>query len=135
MKVLLIGATGNLGIRLIPALLTHGHQVVAFVRSAKKLSTLLPAEVYKQVAVVEGSATNSTSLRNVILNAKCDAVVNTAGVAALPPWGHSDLPEIFKSVLEGVTKASEERKRPLRVWFLAGQGLLHYPGTETMLSS
>ncbi|PVH98119.1 NAD(P)-binding protein [Periconia macrospinosa] len=135
MKVLLIGATGNLGIRLIPALLTYGHDVVAFVRSPKKLASLLPKDIYQRIIVVEGSATNSASICNVILNAQCDAVVNTAGLAALPPWGHSDLPQIFKSVLDGVRKASEERKQPLRVWFLAGQGILHFPGTETMLSS
>ncbi|CAI6285903.1 unnamed protein product [Periconia digitata] len=135
MKVLLIGATGNVGIRLVPALLTHNHSVVAFVRSAKKLKDLLPADIYKRIVVVEGSATDSKSIRNVILNAQCDAVVNTAGVAALPPWGKSELPAIFKAVLEGVRSASEERKTALRVWFLAGQGVLVYPGTETMLSS
>ena len=135
MKVLLIGATGNLGLRLVAALLTHGHSVVAYVRSSSKLESLLPASVYQQIAVVEGDAKNSTSIKKAILNSGCDAVVNTAGLAALPPWARSDLPAIFRAVLDGVREAGSERRKPLRVWFLAGLGVLFLPGTESMLSN
>lgn len=135
MKILLIGATGNLGIRLVAALLTHGHTVVAFVRSSKKLESLLPASIYHQITVIQGSATDSISIKKAILNTSCDAVVNTAGLAALPPWGKSDLPTIFHAVLDAVQEAGSERKKPLRAWFLAGTGVLHYPGSESMLSN
>ncbi|ORY15639.1 hypothetical protein BCR34DRAFT_477749 [Clohesyomyces aquaticus] len=135
MKVLLVGATGNLGIRLVPALLTHGHSVVAFVRSSEKLESLLPQSVYRQVAVVEGNATDSAAIKKAILDTSCDAVVNTAGLAALPPWGKSDLPNIFRAVLDGVSEAGTERERPLRAWFLGGLGVLHFPGSESMLSN
>ena len=135
MKVLLIGATGNLGLRLTAALLTHGHNVVAFVRSSQKLESLLPASVFQQITIVQGSATDSGAVKKAILDANCDAVVNTAGVAALPPWGKSDLPAIFRSVLEAVKEAGAERKKPLRTWFMAGLGILYYPGSETMLSN
>jgi nucleoside-diphosphate-sugar epimerase len=135
MKVLLVGATGNLGIRLVPALLTHGHSVVAYVRSSNKLESLLPLSVQRQITVIEGNATDSASIKNAILDTSCDAVVNTAGVAALAPWKKSDLPVIFRAVLNGVRDAGSERKKPLRAWFLAGMGVLYYPGTETMLSN
>jgi hypothetical protein len=135
MKVLLIGATGNLGLRLIAALLTHGHIVVAFVRSTSKLESLVPASVYQQISVVGGDAKDPASIKRAILENSCDAVVNTAGVAALPPWGNSDLPAIFRAVLDGVREAGFKRKNPLRTWFLAGLGVLYYPGTESMLSS
>jgi hypothetical protein len=134
MKVLLIGATGNLGLRLIAALLTHGHIVVAFVRSAKKLESLILTSVFRQIKVVQGYATDSVSIKNAILDEGCDAVVNTAGLAALPPWGNGDLPEIFRGILDGIKGAALEGKRPLRVWFLAGMGVLQYPGSEGMLS-
>jgi nucleoside-diphosphate-sugar epimerase len=134
MKVLLIGATGNLGIRLVAALLTHGHSVVAFVRSSSKLESLLPASVFSQIAVVEGNATDSASIKRAILDTGCEAVVNTAGVAALPPWGKSELPVIFHAVLDAVREAGSERKKSLRTWFLAGQGVLYYPGSDSMLS-
>jgi nucleoside-diphosphate-sugar epimerase len=134
MRVLLLGATGNLGSRLVPALLTHGHSVVAYVRSASKLETLLPATVYEQVTVVQGDAKSSQSIKKAILDHKCDAVVSTAGVAALAPWAKSDLPEIFRAVLDAAREAGRERQHPLRVWFLGGQGVLYYPGTQSMLS-
>lgn len=135
MKVLLIGATGNLGLRLVPALLTHGHSVVAFVRSSKKLESSLPSSVYRQITVVQGDAKDPVSIKRAILDAGCDAVVNTAGVAAIPPWGRSELPAIFRAVLDSVREAGMERGRPLRAWFLAGLGVLYYPGSESMLSN
>lgn len=135
MKVLVIGATGSLGIRLVAALLTHGHSVVAFVRSSNKLESLLPTSVYRQIAVIQGDATDRVSIKGAILDANCDAVVNTAGLAALPPWGKSELPAIFHAVLDAVREAGLDRKKPLRTWFLAGLGVLYYPGSESMLSN
>jgi nucleoside-diphosphate-sugar epimerase len=135
MKVLLIGATGNLGIRLVAALLTHSHSVVAFVRSSNKLESLLPTSVYRQIEVVQGDAMDSVSIKTAILDASCDAVVNSAGLAALPPWGESELPAIFHAVLDAVQEAGLDRKKPLRTWFLAGMGVLYYPGSESMLSN
>ncbi len=134
MKVLVIGATGNMGLRLVAALLTHGHNVVAFVRSSTKLESLLPTSVYRQITVVQGDATDAASIKKAILDASCDAVVNTAGLAALPPWGKSELPAIFRSVLDGIRQASRERAKPLRVWFMGGFGVLTYPGSDSMLS-
>lgn len=135
MKVLLIGATGNLGLRLVPALLTHNHTVVAYVRSSAKLRSLLPDSTFEQISVSEGDAKDSTAIQNAILHSRCDAVVNTAGVAAMAPWASSDLPEIFAAVLKGIRDASEAKGSPLRAWFLGGLSVLHYPGTETMLSN
>lgn len=134
MKVLVLGATGSLGSRLIPALLTHSHDVVAFVRSSSKLEALLPKAVYQRITVVQGDAKSPASVRSAISDTGVDAVVSAAGLAALPPWGKSDLPEIFRAVLEGVREASQARGSPLRTWFLGGTSVLCYPGTETMLS-
>jgi len=134
MHVLLLGATGNLGIRLIPALLTHNHTITAYVRSSSKLSNLLPSSIYERLNAIQGDATDSQAIKRAILDSRCDAVINTAGVAALAPWGKSDLPVIFRAVVEAVRQASEERKKPLRLWVLGGQGVLFYPGTKSPLS-
>ncbi|PSN70693.1 hypothetical protein BS50DRAFT_597943 [Corynespora cassiicola Philippines] len=129
MKVLLIGATGNLGLRLIAALLTHHHTVTAFVRSRSKLESLLPPNIFSQIsAVVEGSAEDKDLVKKAVLEHGCEAVVNTAGLAAMPPWGKSDLPEIFKAVVSGVVEAGRERGKPLRMWVLGGMGVLDFPG-------
>jgi putative NADH-flavin reductase len=134
MKVLLIGATGNVGLRLVAALLTHGHSVVTYVRSAQKLESLLPASVHRQLSVVEGNAYDSNAIKNAILDNQCEAVINSAGLAAVLPWGKTDLPQIFAAVLEGVRQASVERKKPLRLWVLGGLGVLQFPGANSMLS-
>lgn len=135
MKVLLIGATGNFGLRLIPALLAHGHHVVAFVRSPSKLESLLPDSLHRQISVVQGSAIDSEAIKNAILDNNCNAVINTAGLAAVAPWNHTDLPVIFRSVVKAVKEAGEKKGAPLRAWFLGGQGVLNYPGTQDMLSN
>jgi nucleoside-diphosphate-sugar epimerase len=135
MKVLLIGATGNLGARLVPALLTHGHRVVAFVRSSSRLESILPPTVLQQIKTVEGDATDSSAVKRAILENECDAVVSAAGVAAMALWGRSELPKIFKSILSGVVDAGAERGTPLRVWFMGGMSVLYFPGTESMLSN
>ncbi|KIV85770.1 hypothetical protein PV11_01429 [Exophiala sideris] len=134
MKVLVLGATGNLGSRLVPALLNHGHSVVAYVRSSSKLESLLSEPIYRQIAVVQGDAKDSAAIKKAILDSGADAVINTAGMAALPPWGKSDLPEIFRAVVQGVQEAGEERNKPLRTWFLGGLGVMTFPGTELMFS-
>jgi nucleoside-diphosphate-sugar epimerase len=85
MKVLLIGATGNVGIRLVPALLSHVHIVIADVRSPPKLASLLPPFIHSQITVIKGSATDSTAIKEAIQECACEAVINAAGVAALAP--------------------------------------------------
>ncbi|KAF2166992.1 hypothetical protein M409DRAFT_66107 [Zasmidium cellare ATCC 36951] len=135
MKVLLLGATGNLGSRILPALLTHGHTVVAYVRSAQKLQSLLPESVFRQITTIKGDATDVNAIKTAILDSKCDAIVTAAGVAAMAPWAKSDLPKIFQAILQAVRQAGEERGQPLRFWCLGGTGVLYYPGTQSMLSS
>ncbi|KAM0722336.1 hypothetical protein Q7P37_001777 [Cladosporium fusiforme] len=103
-------------------------------RSSSKLESLLPVDVSRRIEVIQGNAKHSDEIRKAIVDTKCDAVINTAGVAALAPWGKSDLPEIFRAVYEAVKNGSD-RKTPLRVWFLGGLGVLYYPDTESMLSN
>ncbi|KAK9366159.1 hypothetical protein V1509DRAFT_301479 [Lipomyces kononenkoae] len=132
MKVLILGATGNLGIRLIPALLSRNLSVIAFVRSSSKLSSLLPPAIFKQITVVEGDAKYVDSVKSAIVDHDCDAVVNTAGVAALMPWNSSDLPEIVGTVVKAAKEVHQLRQKPLRVWILGGMGLMDVPGTNSM---
>jgi nucleoside-diphosphate-sugar epimerase len=135
MKVLLIGATGNVGLRLVAALLTHNHKVTVYVRSSHKLESLLPTSIFSRLTVVEGDATDSTAIQRAILDKNCEGVVNSAGVAAVAPWASTTLPEIFRAVVKAVVAAGEERGKPLRAWFMGGLGVLCFPGTEAMLSN
>jgi len=103
-----------LGIRLVAALLTHRHDVIAFLRSANKVVAVLPASVYRQINIVEGDAKHFILHQERYLRGRwlCDAVLNAAGLAALPPWGNSELPAISQSVLNGVREAGLDRKKP-----------------------
>ncbi|KAK5163164.1 uncharacterized protein LTR77_010948 [Saxophila tyrrhenica] len=130
MRVLLLGATGNVGSRLLPSLVAHGHSVIVYVRNPSKLPS--PASACAS-AVVTGSATDSAAVESAILSHECDAVINAAGVA--PVWGESgELPTIFAAVADAVEKVQERRGgAPLRVWFLSGFGILDHPAGRMMI--
>ncbi|EME87087.1 uncharacterized protein MYCFIDRAFT_187035 [Pseudocercospora fijiensis CIRAD86] len=116
MRVLLLGATGNVGSRLLPALKAHGHEAVLFVRSPEKLSREAKAHT---TTIVQGSATDRDAIKTAILSNDCDAVVNAAGLA--PMLGQSgDLPTIFAAVMQATIEAGDQRGRPLRCWFMSG---------------
>ena len=65
--------------------------------------------------------------------ATTDAIVNTAGHAAMAPWGKSDLPAIVDAIIKAAIDIGEERKYPLRVWFLGGQGIMDIPTKNQMI--
>ena len=135
MKVLVVGATGNVGIRLVPALLTHKLEVVAYIRSTSKLQSLLPSAIFSQLTVVEGDAESSATIKKAILDHGCDAVVNTAGLASMFPWQSSRLTQIVEAVVKGARDAQAERagKQPLRCWFMGGFGVLNVPGKNALI--
>jgi nucleoside-diphosphate-sugar epimerase len=124
MRVLLLGATGSLGSRILSALIKRGHTVSVFVRNPSKLAP----SVHDQLSSIErGDATKSAEIKEAAIRTKCDAIVNSAGLASVSPWGRSDLPEIVEAVLRAAQEIGRERGHPLRVWLLAGQGLLDIP--------
>jgi nucleoside-diphosphate-sugar epimerase len=138
MKVLLLGITGNVGSRLAPALISHGHSVVAYVRQGSR-SKINPALAAQLSAVVEGEGTDSEAIKTVVLDHDCSAAVNCAGVASLSPWSKpSQLTAIFAAVIKGVAAARQYRGKsspPIRVWMLSGQGMLDYPPNPKKLIS
>jgi putative NADH-flavin reductase len=119
MKLLLLGVTGNVGSRALPALIKHGHTVVAYVRSPDKITTAV-RKVLDEVVI--GSATDTTALKRAILNHRCDGVFHAAGVAQ--QWGHSKTGEynkIFSAVITAIVEARKERGGPaIRAWLMSG---------------
>jgi nucleoside-diphosphate-sugar epimerase len=126
MRVLLLGITGRVGSRLLPALLAHDHTVVAYVRNRHKISH----EVLKRAnTVVEGCATNPSTIKDAILSNQCDAVVNAAGRASIL-GSKGDFAHIFAAVAQAARDAQRERSgEPLRCWFLSGWPILDSPKT------
>lgn len=134
-SVLLLGATGNLGLRLIPALLSHNHTVIAFVRNPPKLKSLLKPELLSQITIVEGDATDTPAIHRAIMEHDCTALICTAGMVVLNPWGKATLPGISEAAADAAILAAKQRGgRALRCWFLGGMSLLDYPGSTYFLA-
>ena len=135
LRVLLLGATGNLGLRLIPALLSHNHSVVAYVRNPRKLESLLNPDLLAPITIVKGDATDATGMHRAIIENNCNAIVCAAGMIVLNPWGRATLPEISEAAADAAILAAKDRGgKPLRCWFLAGMSLLDYPDSTYFLA-
>ena len=135
MTVLLLGATGNIGSRLLAALLAHKQKVVVYVRNEQKLRELISATILSRVTIVKGEATDSSSITNTLLEHGCDTVINSAGLAAVLPWSKPQLQGIIKAVATGAVEASKKLNHPIRAWFLGGMSVLEFPdmkGTQLM---
>ncbi|KAJ9148543.1 hypothetical protein NKR23_g4968 [Pleurostoma richardsiae] len=130
MRVLILGATGKLGSRTAAALIARRHTTVAFVRTPSKLPPLLLEAL---AGVRSGDARSASDIKKAIVDHGCDAVVNTAGYAAMAPWGKSDLPAIVDAVIAAAVDVGSERGHPPRVWFLGGQGIMDLPGQKHMI--
>lgn len=126
MKVLLLGITGNVGSRLLPALLARDHSVVAFVRSPAKISSEVKS---KLDSIVVGSASDSAAIKAAILSNNCDAVVNAAGLAATTGWtSQGEFPAIFAAVVQAALDAGQERGgAPIRCWLMSGFCIMDAP--------
>ena len=127
MKVLLLGPTGNLGSRLLPALLSHGHTVIVFVRSESKLRSLVPSSVLSSTTIVTGDATDTAAIRDALVTHKCNALVNAAGLAAVFPWQAPKMQGIVRAVVTAGVEASKTLRWGIRVWVLGGLGAMDYP--------
>ncbi|KAL8713122.1 MAG: hypothetical protein Q9220_002643 [cf. Caloplaca sp. 1 TL-2023] len=108
MKVFLLGATGNLGSRLIPALLVHKHTVVCYIRSESKLRQLVDPAAISKCTIVTGDATNATAIASAIVENRCDALINSAGMAAIFPWQDAKMQGIIQAVATATVEASKQ---------------------------
>jgi len=134
MKVLVIGAAGNVGQRVVFYLLSEGHTVTAFVRSRSKLVSILSPDTASNASlkIIEGDAVSVTSLTQAIRESDCDALMNCAGMPAILPWNSSTFPAIGKAVTDACLDALGEGKR---VWMLAGLLLCDRPGGGLLMDS
>ena len=63
MKILLTGANGYIGMRLLPLLLAKGHEVYALVRSSKRFD--IPISLKNQIHIIESDLLDPHSLQNI----------------------------------------------------------------------
>lgn len=78
-KILVLGASGGLGSRVVKQAVEKGHGVIALVRSKDKLKAAIGEDILAQINVVEGSAADSATLDSVLKEMKGGVAVDTLG--------------------------------------------------------
>ena len=127
MNVLLFGATGTLGSRIVPALLSHSHHVVALVRSRPKLLDLMPQEVHDQVQIIEGDATDVSLIKTTLREHRISYIINAAGSAKIFAKGPNPFVDIVNASVQAADAIIEETHQPIGVWFVGGLLLMDVP--------
>ena len=123
MHLFLLGATGNMGQRLLAQGLARGHAITACVRNRAKLGQQLGATLPQGLTIVEGGTDDPAALQAAM--AGHDAVINCAGYVADGA--------AFTALVDRVVTAAEGALGPNgRLWLFGGAGALDVPGTDLM---
>ena len=117
-RVLVIGAGGNLGLRLVARGLAHGHLVTAFVRDADRFAARRVSLDLASVPTVLGDAFDTDAVAGAMRNQ--DVVVSAAGTAA----NGAIFAELFNCIF---TVASRTLPEPRRIWMVASTAVLTIP--------
>jgi putative NADH-flavin reductase len=114
MKVVLFGASGMVGSRILQELVDRGHDVTAVVRTPEKITTA-------GVRALEGDVTEESTVASTIKGA--DAVIS----AYAPPQGHEEaIVKATRSLVAGLNQAGVKR-----LLFVGGAGSLEVaPGVR-----
>lgn len=120
MKIIVFGATGNTGKRVLAQGVRMGHEMTAFVRNPEKLYEQQGTQSAKQVKVIAQDILNPDSVFAAL------AHQDVAVIAA----GHAGQGEEFVAIVGNIVSQCE--RQPLfsgRVWMMGGAGLLDIPHT------
>jgi putative NADH-flavin reductase len=123
MNLLILGATGNMGQRLLAQGLARGLAITAFVRNRAKLQQQLGTAVPPGLTVLEGDVNDATALRAAM--AGQDVLINCAGYVA-------DGAAFIELVDRVVTQAEAALGPGGRLWLFGGAATLDVPGTGIM---
>lgn len=121
MKIIVFGATGNVGRRVLAQGVKLGHEMTAFVRSPEKLYEQQGEHVAQQVKVVAQDIMDPASVYEALSNQ--DAAIIAAGHA-----GQGD--EFVRIVDNIVSQCENHPSFSGRVWMMGGAGLLDIPHTD-----
>lgn len=119
-RVLVGGAGGNLGLRLVARGSAHGHDVTACVRDADRLAERLGRLGVQPVRTVEGDAFDSDALASAMRGQ--DVVVSEAGTAT----DGANFAELFRHIFD---RACRHLAAPRRIWMVASTAVLTIPHT------
>ncbi|MDR6885226.1 NAD(P)H-binding protein [Bacillus sp. 3255] len=121
MKIIVFGATGNTGRRVLAQGIQMGHEMTAFVRNSDKLYDQLGEHDAKHVKVVVEDMMDPVSVGEAL--AHQDAAILAAG--------HAGQGEEFVRLVDNIISQCElQPSFSGRVWIMGGAGLLDIPYTD-----
>lgn len=120
-RVIVFGATGDVGRCLVRAGLDLGQDVTAFVRAEDKLRTVLGGRIPKELNVIVGDALDQEAVGKAIESH--NAVVNAAG-------SRVDMEILHKICLSIVAQAEKHLLPPRRIWLFGGIPALDVPNKK-----
>jgi hypothetical protein len=122
MKILVLGAAGETGARLVIAAMQAGHQVTALVRDAGKLAARLGTQTPSPTVLI-GDVLDEAALAAAM--AGQDVVINAAGNA----WDGASFARLVQSTIRVADKTLGPGGR---FWLFGGAGVLDVPGTKLL---
>jgi len=122
-KVIIFGATGNLGKRLVAKGIELGYLITAFVRNRDKIEKQFNGKLPVNLTIIEGDVFQPESVGNAINGH--GFLINAAGNAA-------DGNKFFELCQIVLTQAVKHLEEPKRVWFLAGLAALDFGSSGIM---
>ncbi|MGO4370051.1 NAD(P)-dependent oxidoreductase [Paenibacillus sp. 2TAB19] len=121
MKIIVFGATGNTGKRVLAQGIKMGHEMTAFVRNSKKLYDQLGNHSVKHVKVIVDD------IMDPVIVGEALAYHDAAIIAA----GHAGQGEEFVRIVDNIISQCEfQPSFSGRVWIMGGAGLLDIPYTD-----
>lgn len=121
MKIIVFGATGNTGKRVLAQGIKMGNEMTAFVRNSEKLYDQLGEHSAQHVRVIVDDMMDPVSVREAL--AHQDAAIIAAG--------HAGQGEEFVRIVDNIISQCElEPSFNGRVWVMGGAGLLNIPYTD-----
>ena len=105
MKIVITGATGFVGSRLVERLQEQGHSIVVLTRSATHGRQVFPLQAFPQVEIVPYTPLESGPWQAVLDG--CDAVINLAGAPISERWTDAHKRQIIDSRQVGTQKLVE----------------------------
>jgi putative NADH-flavin reductase len=103
MKLVILGATGGMGLELIRRSLAHGHSVTTFVRAPQRLD-----EFRNQITIKQGDLLNQDALARVLRGH--DAILSGFGPRVPIAKSDAHLLEKFATVLTGAMRDASVRR-------------------------
>jgi len=121
MKIIVFGATGNTGKRVLLQGIKMGHEMTAFVRNSEKLYAQLGEDSANHVKVIVDDMMDPVSVHEALANQ--DAAIIAAG--------HAGQGEEFVRIVDNIISQCEsEPSFSGRVWVMGGAGLLDISYTD-----